>query len=56
MQEVKDHLQYRNMSLSWENVEPRGFEPLTFCMPFMPVSSDGIALGPITAGQADIGV
>jgi len=23
-----------NMSLSWENVELRGFEPLTFCMPY----------------------
>ena len=25
-------------------VELRGFEPLTFCMPCIPVSSDGVAL------------
>jgi hypothetical protein len=33
-------------------VELRGFEPLTFCMPCMPVSSDGVALGPVTADQS----
>jgi hypothetical protein len=32
-------------------VELRGFEPLTFCMPCMPVSSDGVTIGPVTAGQ-----
>jgi hypothetical protein len=37
-------------------VELRGFEPPTFCMPCMPVSSDGVALGRITAGQRDSGV
>jgi hypothetical protein len=37
-------------------VELRGFEPLTFCMPCMPVSSEGIVLGRITAGRSDIGV
>jgi len=37
-------------------VEIRGFEPLTFCMPFMAILSDGILLSRITAGQNDIGV
>jgi hypothetical protein len=37
-------------------VELRGFDPLTSCMPCLAVSSDGIALGRITAGQTDIGV
>ena len=36
MQEVKDHLYGRNMPLSWENVEFKGFEPLTSCMPYKP--------------------
>ena len=36
MQEVKDHLQDRNMPLSCGNVELRGFEPLTSCMPYRP--------------------
>jgi hypothetical protein len=36
MQEVKDHLQDQNMPLTWENVELRGFEPLTSCMPYKP--------------------
>ncbi len=36
MQEVKDHLQNRNMQLSCGNVELRGFEPLTSCMPYRP--------------------
>ncbi len=44
------------MLLSCGNVELRGFEPLTSCMPCLAVSSDGIALGRITAGQTDIGV
>jgi hypothetical protein len=37
-------------------VELRGFEPLTFCMPCMMVSSDDIALGLITAVQSGFGV
>ena len=39
MQEVKDHLQDRNMLLNCGNVELRGFEPLTSCMPYRPVPS-----------------
>jgi len=31
-------------------VELRGFEPLTFCMPCMPVSSDGVAACRVVAG------
>jgi hypothetical protein len=37
-------------------VELRGFEPLTFCMPCMPVSSDGVALGPVAAGESGFNV
>jgi hypothetical protein len=37
-------------------VELRGFEPLTFCMPFMAILSDRIGSGRVTAGQNDIGV
>jgi hypothetical protein len=37
-------------------VELRGFEPLTFCMPCSMVSSDGVALGPVTADQTGSGV
>jgi len=37
-------------------VELRGFEPLTFCMPCSMVSSDGVALSLVTAGQATFGV
>jgi hypothetical protein len=37
-------------------VELRGFEPLTFCMPCMPVTSDDIGLGRITAGRRNYGV
>jgi len=37
-------------------VELRGFEPLTFCMPCSMVSSDGVALGPVTAVQSRFGV
>ena len=37
-------------------VELRGFEPLTFCMPCIPVSSDHIALGPIAAGESGFNV
>ena len=33
-------------------VELRGFEPLTFCMPCSRVSSDSVALGPVTAVQS----
>ena len=33
-------------------MELRGFEPLTFCMPCMRVSSDGVALRPVTALQS----
>ena len=36
MQEVKDHLQDRNMPFNCGNVELRGFEPLTSCMPYRP--------------------
>jgi len=38
------------------SVELRGFEPLTPSMPCMPVPSDAIGLGRITAGQRDISV
>jgi hypothetical protein len=40
--------------LTWENspVELRGFEPLTFCMPCSLVSSDDVALRPVTAVQS----
>ena len=34
-------------------VELRGFEPLTFCMPCLAVSSGGVSLGRITARQGD---
>jgi hypothetical protein len=44
-QEVKDHLYDRNMPLSCDNVELRGFEPLTSCMPCLAVSSGGVSLG-----------
>ena len=37
-------------------MELRGFEPLTFCMPCIPVSSDHIALGPIAAGESGFNV
>ena len=37
-------------------VELRGFEPLTFCMPCSMVSSDGVALGPVTAVQSGCNV
>src|SRR5215471_1170988 len=37
-------------------VELRGFEPLTFCMPCSMVSSDGVALSPVTALQSRFGV
>jgi hypothetical protein len=33
-------------------VELRGFEPLTFCMPCLPVQSGEVAGGRVTAGQA----
>ena len=32
-------------------VKLRGFEPLIFCTPYSMVSSDGVALGPATAGH-----
>ena len=41
---------------SGKPVELRGFEPLTFCMPCMQVSSDGVALGPVTAVQSGFSV
>jgi hypothetical protein len=37
-------------------VELRGFEPLTFCMPCMLVSSDGVGLGPVAAVQSSSNV
>ena len=37
-------------------VELRGFEPLTCCMPCSMVSSDSVALGPVTAGQGGFDV
>ena len=37
-------------------VELRGFEPLTFCMPCIPVSSEGVALGPVAAGESGFNV
>jgi hypothetical protein len=36
-----------------KDVELRGFEPLTFCMPCSRVSSDGVALRLVTAFQSD---
>ena len=48
----------RSRLLTWENsrVELRGFEPLTFCMPCTANSSDGVACGLVSAGQARYGV
>src|ERR1035441_445471 len=43
MQAVKDHLYDRNMPLSCENVELRGFEPLTSCMPYKFSQSPDVA-------------
>jgi len=37
-------------------VELRGLEPLTFCMPCSTVSSDGVALGLVTAVQSGFDV
>ena len=37
-------------------MELRGFEPLTFCMPCIRDSSDGVAVGPVPAGHQDRGV
>ena len=45
----KDH----NMPLSWENVELRGFEPLTFCMPCLQAPSGGVSLGRVSARQGN---
>jgi len=45
----KDH----NMPLSWENVELRGFEPLTFCMPCLRFSSGGVSLDRVPARQGN---
>ena len=39
-----------------KSVELRGFEPLTFCMPCSRVSSDSVALGPVTALQSSFDV
>jgi hypothetical protein len=36
LQALEDDFQDRNMPLTWGNVELRGFEPLTFCMPCKP--------------------
>jgi hypothetical protein len=33
-------------------VELRGFEPLTFCMPCIRVSSDSVGLGPVAVVQS----
>jgi hypothetical protein len=38
--------------LRHHTVELRGFEPLTFCMPCSTVSSDSVALRPVTALQS----
>jgi hypothetical protein len=35
-----------------KSVELRGFEPLTFCMPWCVVSSDGVALGLVRAVES----
>jgi hypothetical protein len=51
MHEVKDHLYDRNMSLNCGNVELRGYEPLTSCMPCLTVPSGGVPLGRVTARQ-----
>ena len=48
--------QDHNRPLSWENVELRGSEPLTFCMPCIAILSECIGSGRVTAGQNDIGV
>ena len=56
VQEVKDHLYDRNMPLNCENVELRGFEPLTSCMPCLTGSSVMIPLSLVTTGQEDSGV
>ena len=45
--------QDHNMPLNWENVELRGFEPLTFCMPCLQVSSGGVSLGCVSARQGN---
>jgi len=39
----KIQFQDHNMPLSWENVELRGFEPLTFCMPYKSLSFRNVA-------------
>jgi hypothetical protein len=41
------------MPLTWENVELRGFEPLTFCMPCLTVSSGNVGQGRVTARQSN---
>ena len=43
LQEVRGYLQDRNIALTCENVELRGFEPLTFCMPCRRATSCAIA-------------
>jgi hypothetical protein len=48
--------QDRNVPLTCGNVELRGFEPLTSCMPCLADSSDGIVLSRFTADQVDIRV
>src|SRR5580700_8096184 len=53
MHEVKDHLYDRNMSLNCGNVELRGYEPLTSCMPCLTVPSGGVPLGRVTARQGN---
>jgi len=45
--------QDHNMPLSWENVELKGFEPLTSCMPCLAVPSGYVSLSRVTAGQGD---
>jgi hypothetical protein len=45
--------QDRNVPLTCGNVELRGFEPLTSCMPCLTVPSDAVAPGRVTAGQGN---
>ena len=52
MQEVKDHLRDRNMSLTCGNVELRGFEPLTPCMPMHAATLEcPVGIRPVPCGN-----
>lgn len=49
-------VRFFSSNIDTKNVELREFEPLTFVMPCMRVSSDGVALSPVTALQSGSGV